>query len=1211
MSTLRNIKLLSGCFAGCLMVWNMYAGAVDQAFTTDPALHEIRPRWITPHLEWGKPLARGKLKVFFLVPESLGGREVIELWERFDMDYEGTTVSLPGLITRAEKGATYYCMFYERHKGVTLKERIDDIVSRLSRKYDVIVLGNVAFTTLPGEAQYLVLKQVAEGTGLVITYGHQAPKDLFSKPVDDDRDLILSGIPFAGLPYYTDGNQSAFEKHVEEWNVKNEPGIGLTSTNTPFYRKTAAELHKALVKTFAYGKGRIVVLDYLRGRNCIYLGLSLFPAEAVSIDGWRHRIEYHASLVARAILWAAGRKEGKWIKLPPEPVCIERNDLPAVVNAALALPEAWDRLAVEVSFRDRYGNLEDTLTRNMRPVDGQIDVPVNIPKLKIGKHFCDLVVSSPQGKVQWASFTVDVQSEAGIAGVMPDAFAYSYGGNITGTIKLKGPPLEAGGVLRVGLSDYYGRLVASEDIRIEKERQTYPFCLSSVGAKSIPVMVDVEWLVDGKTIAVDRAKAILTGVPNWKYPCVTFGALGTYDGSDQIVSQMGKEQFQNMGVTHVLAHPNHETWQIPMNNFERINYICRITGDISSNDVTSVRKGAVVSKSMGTRIFSLGDENGFSYSISTNECERALFGEYLKTQYKSLKELNREWNADFRDWHEATAPGDVKEMTAKKQHARRYDQFAFKEYRYASAHHELAKAIREIIPGAVVGAEGSQPGDIELTIDKLDLWSPYGGNNFLSLIQGRSFFPYGGWWGGYSSAYYPPYPALWPQMLSGSVNANYVYPPTGLEGLGIMSCDLSFADFWENYMDDLHEIQGGLGQLFAAGELLSEEIAVYYSQRAHHAGGIGANPFGGPGNEIQQLTKKCRTLGITPFMLTNRMIEKGKLDEKRFKIIFLANAARLSDKELDALERFVQKGGILVSDAGVGLCDEHCKPGRQSRCENFFGFTRENDPKPETTNAVFRLNIGRKSLNISSSETRLDASIRPLPSIPPDNLRLTGNQCLAILRETGKGKVLLINGSFSLIDLTSDNALPGLVEQLLAVAGVERRAWEEGDERPEFYLYALGDRQLMGVVRPERRLDTVIQLAQSNHVWNLRSGEYLGNVNRIPLSKHEPRFMAFGFSPYPAPSIKIDTARSIRPGAVLPVTVKQSGAPGGYYGLLRMDLFSPSGRQVEAYTDILRVKGDRIETSIPFALNDETGEWKIKVKDMFTGVTITNLLSVK
>ena len=65
-------------------------------------------------------------------------------------------------------------------------------------------------------------------------------------------------------------------------------------------------------------------------------------------------------------------------------------------------------------------------------------------------------------------------------------------------------------------------------------------------------------------------------------------------------------------------------------------------------------------------------------------------------------------------------------------------------------------------------------------------------------------------------------------------------------------------------------------------------------------------------------------------------LEKSGVPEK-YQILFLPMCAAISDKEAAALEKFVQRGGILIGDFLSGTYDSHGKKRNESALNRVFG----------------------------------------------------------------------------------------------------------------------------------------------------------------------------------------------------------------------------------------------------------------------------------
>ncbi len=76
------------------------AGRHDGAY-----LNKVTTKLETAHTKWAKPYARGRLKVLFVIPRTVAPREIVELWQRFDIEFEAVPIAHSSL-TQARRCMT-------------------------------------------------------------------------------------------------------------------------------------------------------------------------------------------------------------------------------------------------------------------------------------------------------------------------------------------------------------------------------------------------------------------------------------------------------------------------------------------------------------------------------------------------------------------------------------------------------------------------------------------------------------------------------------------------------------------------------------------------------------------------------------------------------------------------------------------------------------------------------------------------------------------------------------------------------------------------------------------------------------------------------------------------------------------------------------------------------------------------------------------------
>jgi hypothetical protein len=138
------------------------AHAQDNRPVYDRAFFEPSGKVVTPHIAWAKPLAGGPLKVLFITHRN-AMREVIEIAQRLQIQATVFAAEKPDQFGETGAGIDNY---WKAIKGNSEQELTADLMAKLQRDYDVIVVANFQWKLLPIEARYEILKKVKAGTGL-------------------------------------------------------------------------------------------------------------------------------------------------------------------------------------------------------------------------------------------------------------------------------------------------------------------------------------------------------------------------------------------------------------------------------------------------------------------------------------------------------------------------------------------------------------------------------------------------------------------------------------------------------------------------------------------------------------------------------------------------------------------------------------------------------------------------------------------------------------------------------------------------------------------------------------------------------------------------------------------------------------------------------------------------------------------------------------
>jgi len=121
---------------------------------------------VTPHPVWGKPLDGGALSVFF-APNVPHAREVIELAQRFEIDYETVLIDRNWDTNKWGLGD-----FYDLRGAIwddrLLMKNLENAVCS-DKHFDVMFIPGInGWRRFTDRAKNAILKRVEDGAGLVI-----------------------------------------------------------------------------------------------------------------------------------------------------------------------------------------------------------------------------------------------------------------------------------------------------------------------------------------------------------------------------------------------------------------------------------------------------------------------------------------------------------------------------------------------------------------------------------------------------------------------------------------------------------------------------------------------------------------------------------------------------------------------------------------------------------------------------------------------------------------------------------------------------------------------------------------------------------------------------------------------------------------------------------------------------------------------------------
>jgi hypothetical protein len=596
--------------------------------------------------------------------------------------------------------------------------------------------------------------------------------------------------------------------------------------------------------------------------------------------------------------------------------------------------------------------------------------------------------------------------------------------------------------------------------------------------------------------------------------------------------------------------------------------------------------------------YNLGDETGIAelsipWDFDLSKPSLAGMRAWLKKRYGTLDVLNRQWGSNFSDWK------SVMPMTTDQAIARADDNFSawadFKEWMdeaFARAIRSGTDAVHAADPKALAAIEGAQiPGwggyDYSRLATAVDVMELYDGGGNLEIVRSLN----------------PKMIVLTTSFDSSPMEAHRVWRELlrGSRGLILWDPNSEFAN------DDgslgrrgrdaapyFREIRSGLGALLINSERQFDPVAILYSpaslrtqwlldwkpkgdtwatrdiKDSYEDANEARSSFEGFANLLEHM-------GVHPRVLTDALIEHGALE--KYRILVLPHALALAPGEADTIRKFVEKGGTVIADVEPGIFDGHSRKLATPLLSDVFAAA-------ETTG---RFGAG-KAILFSGAEACSDDPAT----------------------EACRNSMLSARRRLEALDIKP--ALPITTVNDEALNTVETYAFRNGNvtilalqhDLPASESAEARDASLGGsAVSP-----VALALPGPAFLYDLRQGKALGSTARLELALDPiaPTILAISDKPLPAPTIQ--GPRQLRLGQTGRFSFGFATASPAAFPVLHAEVTDPSGKIIDHYSGNLIAPGGAASLSLPLALNDPAGTWRIRVTDLLSGQTATMAVQV-
>ncbi|MGH9649038.1 MAG: beta-galactosidase trimerization domain-containing protein, partial [Terriglobales bacterium] len=653
---------------------------------------------------------------------------------------------------------------------------------------------------------------------------------------------------------------------------------------------------------------------------------------------------------------------------------------------------------------------------------------------------------------------------------------------------------------------------------------------------------------------------------------------------------------------------------------------------------------------------------GDALDLSWSDIALTKFREWLKTRYPSLSLLNAEWDSNFANWDDVV-PLTTAEAQAKGNYAGWMDHRTFMEEVFANALQVAAETVKQEDPGSRPSISGTQvPGPSNAVnwyrLDQIvDYLQPYsdGDQDELHRTMRPGLILTG--FTGYQDHGKVLRHQLWHRLFHGHTGASLFWHYTAL------NADLTLTEQGRDLGETIDEFRNeGLSLLLRGAERENCGIAVHYSLLSVRGqwitdGHIAPHEVSN-GNSTSAHLKRfhqnrsawlqaLNDAGYQYDLLTTEQIDAGKL--ANYRVLILPDSIALSDSEVDAIRKFVENGGLLLSDVETGLMDGHARWQAAGRLDDVLGVQRLQVRSASDDSPAARLRVALSNGPTEFDVRPADPKLRNTTGQPGAAADLAsasgeaGSTLFLIDNRFGSGRSITFN--FWMSDYERLRKTPAqatrlaLLHDYLSLAGVRpvmevRKPAGNYLACSEVVAYRKGVAKYFAILPAPDCPDAgmvVINLPMPAYVYDLRAHRLMGRIARVSgrLVAGEP--LVYGLLPSPLGRLSISLANApkgpapIKAGEIVKFSIRVSarnpagGLPRPTAGAaqepipenaVHVEVRNPSGKMLDHYNGNLALVNGAAEFSILLALDDVPGTWRVTAREPFVHQTASTAFTV-
>ena len=943
----------------------------------------------TPHSKWAKPLAGGPVSALF-IPNLAGGRDVVEIAQRFDVDFETVLIDRSWDSNKWGLGDFYDLRAAIWDDSIVMQNLENAVCSDMH--FDVMFIPGInGWRRFSDKAKDAIMRRVKDGAGLVInqpSHGVAMPEVEGSLPAILEMDREEGGYR---PPSHTDKWLAELcpleQLHQEryrpdgygevDWDVlkhddwvfddnhyitKNFPAGEIDFGNLAYYPYKLQGQGEVVIKSASgapiaavrnVGKGRVVALAWLQ-KAFLPNNRAVTPAEngcfgSMNMDGISPEFnvkynadEYLCALVGRMMLWAAGR------------------DKTVITGGSFA----GDVLQVETTeaaaLRYRIKNYYDEPVAEGFAENGKVPIPM-------GQHSSlrfEILAMQGDAMLDWAVFVKESTATASAAfGCCRHLYSDSL--NVGDEFKVD-VELNCDGLnWELKIIDDFENVVWTQCGK-GSGKQTISYVVEAtqslnIRAQARIIAPDNTTLVKTETRRVvvklaDRGindfEAFLSPTARGDSKLLNIignlmrgiGVTGLFPGGNRAVAPSGAEGLGVYWYKRAQYVAQKEAYMRTGSKQYLTRVPCLSDPAFWADMEEKIRETVTREMKVSPIAYFANDEGSLTCYKDEFEfcfCPHTLGGmrEWLKQEYGDLAKLNAAWKTNFADW-DAVVPDTFNEAYARNHYRAWGDHRLYMEVVFSRVYEKLIALVRKYDKEGRLRMSGCQESSPYTGCDYFELhkhvgyFEAYGGGNQMEFH--RSFIHPGtvlGAWTGYGVSGITARHQIWFRTLHGiSLHSMFWFASN-------INPDFNYPKTALDLSKPLIELRRqGLGKLLLHATTRDAlGVALHYSMRSIH----GAYAKGNEekyANNREGWVNILEDCGYQYNFVATPQIEDGELS--KYRVLILPYSIELSEKEVKQIRDFANKGGVVIADFQTGVMD--VAPTAPGALDDIFGIERRN-----------------------------------------------------------------------------------------------------------------------------------------------------------------------------------------------------------------------------------------------------------------------------